>query len=103
MEETKNFVSYLCIISDWRMKPKVLDSVRSAPDIHRFFIQDAEYKELLDATAQYYDNGLLPEQHLIKHEDLPLVHSQTISEHLQKTANQAESDLGYTKLKVYIL
>lgn len=53
VKETQEFVHYLCTIADWRMKPDKLKAIRGKPSIKRFFDEDLNHKDLLDATAKY--------------------------------------------------
>lgn len=56
VEETRNFVNYLCTVADWRMKPKALEKVRKNHLLSRFFAEDAEYEALLDTEESQRPN-----------------------------------------------
>ena len=86
VKETREFVSYLCTVADWRMDSLALGEFRKDPYFSGFFTEDVEHKALLDATAIYYTSGALPEDLLLTTEDLqPLVVSQTIAEFRQRS------------------
>ena len=61
VKETRNFVRYLCTMADWRIGPEEFIKIQKSKEFVNFFKEDNEYKALLDATASYYDNGVLPE------------------------------------------
>ena len=61
VEETRNFVRYLCTVADWRMTIEDLNEARRQKVISNFFNEDVEFWTLLDATAKYYKLGILPE------------------------------------------
>jgi hypothetical protein len=62
VDETRNFVRYLCVVADWRMVPTKLNKMRDEVSFKEFFSEDAKYKTLLDETAVYYKDGVLPEK-----------------------------------------
>ena len=89
VKETRNFVRYLCTVADWRMPPKILGKARQDPSFQHLFSEDAEHKDLLDGTADYYNTGSLPAGLLVTPADVnPLIISQTIAEARQKTVAQ---------------
>jgi hypothetical protein len=70
VKETRDFVRYLCAIADWRMVPKKLVILRKEISFKEFFAEDIERQKLLDATALYYKEGILPDGLLSTPEEL---------------------------------
>jgi hypothetical protein len=87
VEETTNYVRYLCTVADWRMTPDDLQKKRTEITLCSFFDEDTEHSALINATANYFRSGILPDHLLVKPMHLkPWLQSETITERLERAA-----------------
>ena len=89
----QRFLDWLCYAADWRRKPpKFRDEIKKPEKAHFHAQEPEDHKKLLEATAEYYDTGKLPESLLPTLKSLSaLIVSQTEGELSEAQAKEARS------------